>query len=290
MNIMITGSEGQLGSEFRAMACAYPQWNFFFYSHQDLDISEESKVDKAMRQCRCDIVLNCAAFTSVDNAESSPDLSFRVNRDGAGVLAQSARKNGALLIQFSTFGVFDGMSSRPYREDDDAEPKSFYGKAKLAGENLIRSTAPSYLIIRIGWLYSPFGENFVKKILSLGQKRTSLGVVSDRVGSPVYAADLVAAVMSILVMVDLQRTYSATYHYAGEGVCSWYDFAIAVMKLAKLPCQILPIESNAFPVFGPRPWYSVLSNNAIKRDWGIAIPYWQDSLALAVIRMQSLSS
>ena len=285
MNIMITGSGGQLGSEFRAMASAYPQWNFFCFSHQDLDISEESAVIEAMRQCRCDIVLNCAAFTSVDKAESYQDLSFRINRDGAGVLARSAKQQGALLIQFSTFGVFDGLSSRPYREDDLAAPKSFYGKAKLAGENLVRSTAPSYLIIRTGWLYSPFGENFVRKILRMGQKRATLGVVSDRVGSPVYAADLVAAVMDMLARIDLQQTYSATYHYANEGVCSWYDFAVAVMKQANMPCRIFPIESTEFPVSGPRPWYSVLNNNAIKRDWGMTIPYWKDSLGRAVLRM-----
>lgn len=286
MNIMVTGSCGQLGNEFQARAIKHPQWNFHFYSHQDLDISEAKNVDEAMRQCRCDIVLNCAAFTSVDKAESSPGLSFKVNRDGAGVLARSAKKHGSLLVQFSTFGVFDGLSFRPYREDDNADPKSFYGKAKLEGENLVRSIAPSYLIIRTGWLYSPFGENFVRKMLCFGRERASLGVVSDRVGSPVYSEDLVESVMSILSMVDLHRTYSATYHYTSEGVCSWYDFAVEIMRHANLPCRIFPIESSAFPVSGPRPWYSVLNNNAIKHDWGIAIPYWQDSLAMAVERMR----
>ncbi|NTV20934.1 MAG: dTDP-4-dehydrorhamnose reductase [Chlorobium limicola] len=290
MNIMVTGSDGQLGSEFRTIAPGYPQWNFFFFNHTDLDINDEVRVDEAMRECRCDAVLNCAAFTSVDRAEADSGLSFRVNRDGAGVLARCAKERGALLVHFSTYNVFNGMSPVPYLESDVAEPHGVNAQAKLAGENMIRTAGTSYLIIRAGWLYSPFGENFVKTMLRLGRERESIDVVADRVGSPAYASDLADAVMTILAKADSRETYAATYHYANEGVCSWYDFAIAIMKLANLPCLVSPIESSSFIVAGPRAFYSVLNNNAIKRDWGIAVPYWQDSLARAVARMESLRS
>jgi len=289
MNIMVTGSEGQLGSEFRAMACAYPQWNFFFFSHNDLDISEEVRVDEAIQKCRCDVVVNCAAFTSVDGAEADPAKSFRVNRDGAGALARCAKERGVFLVHFSTYNVFDGLSPMPYRETDKASSHGLNAQAKLAGEDLIRTIAPSFLIIRAGWLYSPFGENFVKTMLRLGRERDSLDVVSDRIGSPAYAADMVDAVLTILAKADPGKTYAATYHYANEGVCSWYDFAIAIMKLANLPCHILPIESSSFTVKGPRAFYSVLNNNSIKRDWGLDIPYWHDSLSKAVERILMLS-
>ncbi len=282
MNIMVAGSGGQLGSEFRAMACAYPQWNFFLYSHNDLDISDEVRVDEAMRECRCDVVINCAAFTSVDKAESNPDLSFRVNREGAGVLAQCARRQGALLIHFSTYYVFDGLSPMPYRESDPVSPLGVYGISKWEGEELVRRIAPSCMVIRVGWLYSDFGENFVKTMLRLGRERRSLNVVSDRVGSPVFAADVVAAVMGILGKADLNRTYSSIYHYANEGGCSWYDFAVAIMKQAALPCRVLPAESTSFAVNGPRPWYSVLDSNAIKKEWGLDIPHWEKSLAAMI--------
>jgi len=280
MNIMVTGSGGQLGSEFRALACAYPQWNFFFFSHNALDISEEERVDEAMRECRCNVVINCAAFTSVDRAEADPEASFRVNRDGAGVLARCAGEHGALLIHFSTYYVFDGLSPMPYRESDPVSPLGVYGISKWEGEELVRRIAPSCMVIRVGWLYSRFGENFVKTMLRLGRERDSLDVVADRVGSPVYATDAVAAVMEILGKVDLKRCYSSTYHYANEGVCSWYDFAVSIMKTANLPCRVLPVENTSFALNGPRPWYSVLDSNAIKKEWGLDISHWEKSLAV----------
>lgn len=282
MNIMVTGCGGQLGSEFRAVAERYPQWNFFFFSHRELDISDGKHVREAMRQCDCDVVINCAAFTSVDMAEANPEASFRVNRDGAGILARWAMEQRALLIHFSTYYVFDGLSPRPYHTGDPAVPLGVYGMSKLQGEEFVRQAGPSHLIVRVGWLYSRFGENFVKTMLRLGRERDSLDVVSDRVGSPVYAADVVTAVMGILGKVDLKRCYSSTYHYANEGVCSWFDFAVSIMKTANLPCRILPVESSAFAVSGPRPWYSALSSTSVKRDWGLAVPCWQDSLAAMI--------
>ena len=285
MNIMVTGSGGQLGSEFRAISEGYPQWNFFFFTHQELDITEKEKVQAAMKQCACDVVINCAALTSVDKAEMDPAPAFRVNRDGTETLARCSQEQGAFLIHFSTYNVFNGMSPFPYTENDHPEPHGKNAMAKIAGEDLVRSIASSYMIIRIGWLYSPFGENFVKTMLRLGRERASVRVVSDRIGSPAYSGDLADAVMNILVKKDPEKRYGVTYHYANEGICSWYDLAVAIMKDADLACRVLPIESSEFPVSGPRAWYSALNNHLIKRDWGLEIPHWQTSLAKAIQRM-----
>jgi dTDP-4-dehydrorhamnose reductase len=279
MNIMVTGSDGQLGSEFRLVAARYPQWSFYFFNHHDLDISVEETVAERMRECKCDVVINCAAFTSVDKAEEDSFLSYRVNRDGAAVVARCAKGQNVLLVHISTYYVFDGLAEKPYRETDEMRPKGVYAQSKFEGEELIRSSGASYIIIRTGWLYSFFGQNFMKTMLHLGGERESLNVVSDRVGTPTYAGDLAAAVLTMLGQVDLKKTYAATYHYTNEGVCSWYDFAVAIMSLSKSPCRVMPIESSAFPVLGPRPQYSVLNNGLIKRDWGLEIPHWQASLA-----------
>lgn len=287
MRIMVTGSGGQLGSEFRSTAEAYPQWEFFFFNHQELDINETDKVETAMRRCDCDVVINCAAFTSVDRAEADPAPSYKVNRDGAEVIARCAKGQGALLFHFSTNNVFDGNSPIPYKETDPVTPHGINSAAKIAGEKLVRQIDPSHFIIRLGWLYSPFGVNFVKTMLRLGRERDSLTVVSDRVGSPTCSRDVTEAVMSMIAKADLERHYGATYHYANEGICSWYDFAVAIMAYAGLPCRVSPIESSAFPTSGPRGWYTALNNNAIKKEWGIEIPHWQASLARAVSRMCS---
>lgn len=282
---MVTGSGGQLGSELRAAAARYPRWNFRFFSHAELDVTDAHDVRQAMRQCSCDVLVNCAAFTSVDRAEADPGLPFRVNRDGAGVLAGSARELDALLVHFSTYYVFDGMSPKPFREQDEPRPLGVYGLSKRQGEELIGKIGPSHMIIRTGWLYSPFGQNFVKTMHRLGRERDVVDVVSDRVGSPTCAEDLAEAVLCILGKADLQRSYAETYHYVNEGACSWYDLAAAVMSLAGLPCRVRPIESSGFSVSGPRPWYSVLNNNAVKREWELVISHWQASLGRTLERM-----
>jgi dTDP-4-dehydrorhamnose reductase len=286
MNIMVTGSEGQLGSAFRAVSSHYPQWNFFFFNHHELDICDEETVTAKIRECKCDVLINCAAFTSVDKAEEDSSSAYKVNRDGAAVLARCAKEQNVLLVHFSTYNVFNGTSPIPYRETLEAVPHGANAKAKLEGEELIRGTTSlSYFIIRAAWLYSRFGKNFMKTILKMGHERESINVVSDRVGTPTYAEDLAEAVMTILAKADLKKTYAATYHYSNEGVCSWYDFAIAIMQQARLSCRVFPVESSGFPVAGPRPWYSVLNNNAIKNEWGLEIPHWQSSLVKAIEMM-----
>ncbi|NTU90470.1 MAG: dTDP-4-dehydrorhamnose reductase [Chlorobiaceae bacterium] len=284
MHIMVTGSGGQLGSEFRAIADRYPCSQLFFFDHGELDIASESAVEAAMRRCCADVVVNCAAFTSVDRAETDPDAAFRANRDGAGVLARSARRHDALLVHFSTYYVFDGRSPKPYREDDPASPDSVYGKSKLQGEALVRQVNPSHLIIRTGWLYSRFGENFVKTMLRLGRERDQLDVVSDRIGSPTHAEGLASAVMRIIEQSGSLAGLAATCHYCDEGVASWFDLAVAVMAKANLPCNVRPVESSAFPVHGPRPWYSVMGKQILKSQWGIETPHWQSALGAMLDR------
>ncbi len=285
MNIIVTGCGGQLGSEFRASAQAYPEHSIHCYTHQQLDISSASQLGSAIREHACNVLVNCAAFTSVDKAEADASVSFAVNRDAVRTLAGCAREFGLLLIHFSTYNVFDGMSPFPYAETAVPAPHGVNAMAKLAGEELVRQIAPSYLIFRIGWLYGPFGDNFVRTMLRLGRQRESVSVVSDRVGSPAYSADVVAAVMGILAKAEVPGSYGATYHFCNEGVCSWYDMAVAIMERASLACRVVPVASSAFPVSGPRPWYSVLDNNAVKRDWGLEIPYWRSSLFRALDRM-----
>ena len=278
MNILVTGSNGQLGTEIRALAESISGSNFFFFDLPELDIASSSRVTEVMQHCRCDVVINCAAYTAVDRAETEPELAARVNCDGAGVLARCAKERGAFLLHISTDYVFDGRSCRPYRESDAPAPLGVYGQSKLAGEKLIAQIAPSYLIIRTSWLYSLHGHNFLKTMLKLGRERESLDVVFDQIGTPTCASDLAGAILELLGVMRPEKRYGAIYHYSSEGVCSWYDFASAIMRLKNLPCRVFPIESSSYPTPAPRPFYSVLHKGAIKKDWGLRIPHWHDSL------------
>jgi len=278
MNILVTGSNGQLGMEIKALAANTPGSDFFFFDLPELDITSSSRVAEAMRSCGCDVVINCAAYTAVDRAESEPELAARVNCDGAGVLARCAGERGAFLLHVSTDYVFDGRSCRPYRESDAPVPLGVYGQSKLAGERLIQEIAPSYLIIRTSWLYSLHGHNFLKTMLKLGRERERIDVVFDQIGTPTCAADLAGAILDLLAGIRPEKRYAAIYHYSNEGVCSWYDFAAAIMRLKELPCRVFPIESSSYPTPAPRPFYSVLNKSAIKTHWDITIPHWYDSL------------
>jgi dTDP-4-dehydrorhamnose reductase len=278
MNILVTGSRGQLGTEMQTLSRRVPEWNFSFFDLPELDIADSSRVALAMDRCGCQVVINCAAYTAVDRAESEPDTAYRVNRDGAGVLARCARDRGSLLVHVSTDYVFDGLSCRPYIETDAPNPLGVYGRSKLEGELLIQSIAPSHLIIRTSWLYSPYGQNFLNTMLRLGRERERIDVVFDQAGTPTRASDLAGAILDLLAKAEPEKQYAGLYHYSNEGVCSWYDFASAIMRLGKLPCRVYPIESSGYPTPAPRPAFSVLNKGAIKRDWGIGIPNWHDSL------------
>ena len=285
MNILVTGSRGQLGSELLELSASCRNHRFFFYDLPELDITRSDQVDSLCRDHGREVIVNCAAYTAVDKAETDSALAFKVNRDASAILAACAKERNALLLHISTDYVFDGTSSTPYRESDPTAPLGVYGISKWEGEECIRQTAPSYIIIRTSWLYSLYGVNFVKTMLRIGAERPELHVVADQIGTPTWAADLAAAIVLIIDRHERGFSYGATLHYSNEGVASWYDFARAVMDLAGISCKVLPIESASYPQIAPRPHYSVMNKSAIKKEWGIEIPYWRDSLAAMLQRL-----
>jgi dTDP-4-dehydrorhamnose reductase len=278
MNILVTGSRGQLGSELQAQQAGPGAHRFLFTDLPELDITDSDAVLAFCREQEVGAIVSCAAYTAVDRAESEVDTAYRVNRDGAAVLANVAKSCNALLLHISTDYVFDGSSCRPYREEDAARPSGVYGQSKWEGEEAIRRIAPSYMIIRTSWLYSSYGQNFVKTMLRLGRERESIGVVFDQVGTPTFAADLASAILLILGRFDPAWRYAETWHYSNEGVCSWYDFAREIMIAAGLPCKVMPIESSDYPTPAMRPHFSVLNKRKIKEAWGLEIPHWHDGL------------
>ena len=284
MNILVTGSRGQLGSELQELSALCDKHRFFFYDLPELDITRSDQVESVCRDYDIKVIVNCAAYTAVDKAEKDTEMAFKVNRDGPAVLAACAKERNALLLHISTDYVFDGTSSTPYRESDPVAPLGVYGLSKWEGEERIRQIAPSYLIIRTSWLYSMYGVNFVKTMVRLGAERPALNVVVDQIGTPTWAADLATAIMSIIERHGRYSSCGATFHYSNEGVASWYDFARAIMELAGRPCKVLPIESAQYPQIAPRPQYSVMNKSSIKKEWGIEIPYWRDSLAAMIQR------
>ncbi|ASQ89965.1 dTDP-4-dehydrorhamnose reductase [Prosthecochloris sp. GSB1] len=278
MNILVTGSRGQLGSEIERLSGRQKGVEFRFTDISELDIADRGAVERFCDRHRVGAIINCAAYTAVDKAEEEPEAAFRVNRDAAGVLAAVASSRDALLVHVSTDYVFGGVSCRPYREHDTADPLGIYGRSKWEGELAVRETASSWMIVRTSWLYSSFGSNFVRTMERLGAERESLNVVFDQVGSPTYAADLAGALLHILEHRDRTRHYAETYHYSNEGVCSWYDLAWAVMKLKGFDCRVRPVPSHEYPTPARRPHYSVLDKGKIKSDWKLDIPHWYDSL------------
>jgi len=286
MNILVTGSRGQLGSELMQLSTRAEDQRFFFCDLPDLDITSPAHVASFCHDHGIEVIINCAAYTAVDKAESDVESAFRVNRDGAAVLAACARERNALLVHISTDYVFDGCSSTPYHETDPATPLGVYGVSKWEGEEQIRRIAPSFWIIRTSWLYSIYGNNFVKTMLRLGSERSVLNVVADQIGTPTWAADLAAAIVLMLERYEKGTPCSGTWHYSNEGVASWYDFAEAIMELAELPCKVVAVESDQYPQIAPRPQYSVMSKSAIKREWKLEIPHWRVSLAAMLEKLQ----
>jgi dTDP-4-dehydrorhamnose reductase len=278
MNILVTGSRGQLGSELQKIQKITGRQGWMFMDLPELDITDTQKVALLCRERSIGAIVNCAAWTAVDKAESESGGAFRVNRDGAAVLAAAAMQTGAFLLHVSTDYVFDGSSERPYREDDPVAPCGVYGHSKWEGEEAIRASGCSYMIIRTSWLYSVYGQNFVKTMLRLGRERQSIGVVFDQVGTPTWAADLAGAIVSILDRFDSGQHYAETYHYSNEGVCSWYDFARAIMDAEGLACKVRPIESSDYPTPARRPHFSVLNKKKIREAWALEIPHWHESL------------
>jgi dTDP-4-dehydrorhamnose reductase len=277
LNILITGSNGQLGSEIRKVSDSYPYYNFIFTDVGELDITDASRLEHFFSLQNIDVVINCAAYTAVDKAEQEPEAALLINRDAVINLVRACKKFDVYLLHISTDYVFDGKSNRPYREDDMTNPTSSYGRSKLAGENAMTSCLEKGMIIRTSWLYSTFGSNFVKTILKKGAESGKLNVVSDQVGCPTYARDMAAAILEILPKA-LSEYRFGIYHYANEGECSWYEFARTAVEMAGIPCQVNPLTSAEYPQLAPRPFYSVMDKTRIKKYFGITIPEWKESL------------
>ena len=282
MNILITGSNGQLGSELRKISGNFPDDCFFFTDAGELDITNRDAVNAFFETNDIQTVINCAAYTAVDKAESDEPAAMLLNAVAVRYLAQACRKAGALLIHISTDYVYDGNASVPYLEDAPTEPVSVYGITKLAGEQSALAT-PKSVVIRTSWLYSSYGNNFVKTMLRLGKERDTINVVFDQIGTPTYAGDLAQTVMKI-AHGDLK---TGVFNYSNEGVCSWYDFAHEIMQQAELKCVVRPIETKDYPTPAPRPHYSVMNKARIKEQYGIEIPHWKESLKRCLLKIRT---
>ncbi|NDV58138.1 dTDP-4-dehydrorhamnose reductase [Bacteroides sp. 519] len=275
MNVLITGANGQLGNEMRVLADQYP-YTYFFTDVAELDICDEEAVNIFFKTNSIDVVVNCAAYTAVDAAEDNRELSDKLNNIAPGYLAKAAQRNGASIIQVSTDYVFNGTNHIPYTEDEPTCPASVYGSTKLAGEINVLENCEKAVVIRTAWLYSIYGNNFVKTMIRLGRERDTLGVIFDQVGTPTYANDLAKAIYAIIE----KGVVRGIYHFSNEGVCSWYDFTKSIHRLAGITgCKVNPLHTADYPTKAARPHYSVLDKTKIKETYNIEIPHWEESLS-----------
>ena len=275
-NILVTGSNGQLGSEIKELSSNY-FYNFFFTDRNSIDITSKDSIRSFCQTNNINVIINCAAYTAVDKAELDELNADLVNRKAVKKLALVSSELNIKLIHISTDYVFDGKNFKPYCEEFQTNPQGVYGKTKLDGENEMRDINPkNSIIIRTSWVYSSFGNNFVKTMLRLGKEKKELGVIFDQVGTPTYARDLALTILDIIPQINNDKV--EIYNYSNEGVLSWYDFAKEIMKMAKLNCKINPIETFEYPTPAKRPHYSLLNKSKIKSTFNIEIPYWKDSL------------
>ena len=274
-NILITGANGQLGNEMRVLSAENKEYTYFFTDVAELDICDAQAILGFVKANDINVIVNCAAYTAVDQAEDNVELCTKLNADAVGYLAQAAEANGAEFIQISTDYVFDGTAHLPYQETEPTCPNSVYGSTKLAGEQNALTLCSRSMVIRTAWLYSTFGNNFVKTMIRLGKERDTLGVIFDQIGTPTYARDLARAIFVAI----RQGVVPGVYHFSNEGVCSWYDFTKTIHRLAGITtCQVKPLHTSEYPTKASRPHYSVLDKTKIKETYHIEIPYWEDSL------------
>jgi len=282
--ILITGSNGQLGQEIQAIKQNYNDLSFYFTDVEVLDITNFEKLEQFYNKNNFDLIINCAAYTAVDKAEQEEKLANLINETGVYNLRLIAEKHDLPFIHISTDYVFNGKNYKPYTERDDTSPESIYGKSKLAGEKSIIDYKKA-IIIRTSWLYSVYGNNFVKTIIKISTENDSINVVFDQIGSPTNAADLAKAVLDIVVKLDNIDNYSGIYHYSDEGACSWYDFAIEIIKLKNISCNVVPVTSKEFVRPAKRPFYSVLDKSKIKNTFNVDVPHWASSLKTVIDKM-----
>ena len=274
-NILVTGANGQLGSELKDLASSFTDYNFLFTDASDLDITAHDEVRKFIEINNINVIINCAAYTAVDKAESEPELANAINHLAVSNFAQIAKEKNIKLIHISTDYVFDGTNHKPYVETDIPNPQSVYGKTKLDGELAMRKINPSNsIIIRTSWVYPRFGNNFIETMLRLAETRDEISVVADQIGTPTNAADLAEAILNILPKISNETV--ELFHYSNEGVCSWYDFAKAIFEIDKI--NINPINSNQYSTKSQRPFYSVLNKSLIKNTYDVEILHWRNSL------------
>ncbi|MCT7626471.1 dTDP-4-dehydrorhamnose reductase [Aliarcobacter butzleri] len=275
-NILVTGSKGQLGSEIKGLSSNY-SYNFFFTDRLNIDITNKDNIKDFCQTNNINVIINCAAYTAVDKAESDIENADLVNRKAVKKLAIVSSELNIKLIHISTDYVFDGRNFKPYKEEFQVNPQGVYGKTKLEGElELININPKNSLIIRTSWVYSYYGNNFVKTMLRLGKEKDSLGVVFDQIGTPTYALHLAKIILDIIPQIENEKV--EIVNFSNEGVVSWYDFAKEIMKMAKLSCKINPIESSQYPTPAVRPHFSVLNKAKIKAMFNVEIPYWKDGL------------
>ena len=289
MNILVTGSNGQLGSEIKDVVTNYKDFNFFFRDLPELNICNADALNTFILNKNINAVINCAAYTAVDKAEEDVLIAEQVNAKGVLNLVNALEKVDGKLIHISTDYVFDGNNLLPYKELDPVSPIGVYGKTKRAGELAVINSDIDSIVIRTSWLYSAYGNNFLKTMLKLGHDRDELGVIFDQVGTPTNASDLAKTCLDILSDKSAENISAngKIYHYSNEGVASWYDFATAIMELGSLDCKVRPIETKDYPTPAKRPHYSVLNKTKIKTDFNIEIPYWRDSLEKCIEKLKS---
>jgi len=285
VKILVTGSKGQLGSDIQDISSQYPTLQFDFTDIDELNLTDASVVETYFIENKPDFCINCAAYTAVDLAEDEKELALKINRDTVSLLAKVCKKNNSKLIHVSTDYIFDGTNFKPYAENDATSPESVYGFSKLKGEEAIALINPDAMIIRTSWLYSSFGHNFVKTMIRLSSERNEITVVADQIGTPTYSGDLARAILDIITG-SKKSQITGIYHFSNEGVASWYDFAKAIIQIIGSDCKVYPIESKDFPAKANRPFYSVLSKTKIKSDFNINIPYWLDSLKVAIQKIK----
>ena len=283
--ILVTGSNGQLGKSLKKIAASYPQFRFVFASREDLGLHHYGLVENYFAALRPQYCINCAAYTAVDKAESEKEAAMLVNGEAVGHLAKVCTQFGTRLVHISTDYVFDGNSAVPYRPSDPTGPINVYGQTKLKGEELCRANAKDAIIIRTSWVYSEFGQNFVRTMLRLMKEKPSIRVVNDQVGAPTYAVDLARAIVRI---ISGANWVAGTYHYCNRGRISWYDFALAIRNGMGYTCEVLAIPSSEFPTPARRPKYSLLDTTSFEKNFGVSIPDWEESLSscLAALKEQ----
>lgn len=273
--ILVTGSNGQLGSEIQSLSSGFPEFKFIFTNRSVLSMDAPETISVFLDTVQPDFIINCAAYTAVDKAESEPELADLINHTAVEALAKWSFLHHAKLIHISTDYVFDGTSASPLKEDDATNPQNEYGKTKLRGEYAALKENPESIIIRTSWVYSEFGNNFVKTMLRLMKERDTLNVVEDQIGSPTYAKDLAQAILDIIIKGNWQ---GGIYNFSNEGEISWFDFAIAIKDIAKLNCDVNGIPSSQFPTPAKRPAYSLLDKSKIKDIFGVSVPEYRSSL------------